>query len=39
MMQQPAPDDVEPGTVLNEVQTGYRMGDRVIRHSRVIVAT
>lgn len=39
MMQQPAPDDVEPGTVLNEVQKGYRMGDRVIRHSRVIVAT
>lgn len=39
MMQQPAPDDVEPGTVLNEVQAGYRMGDRVIRHSRVIVAT
>ncbi len=39
MMQQPAPDDVEPGTVLNEVQAGYRMGDRVIRHSLVIVAT
>ncbi len=39
MMQQPAPEDVEPGTVLNEVQAGYRMGDRVIRHSRVIVAT
>jgi len=39
MMQQPAPENVEPGTVLNEVQAGYRMGDRVIRHSRVIVAT
>ena len=39
MMQQPAPDNVEPGTVLNEVQSGYRLGDRVIRHSRVIVAT
>jgi molecular chaperone GrpE len=38
MMQQPAPEDVEPGTVLNEVQAGYRMGERVIRHSRVIVA-
>lgn len=39
MMRQPAPEDVEPGTVLQEIQTGYRMGDRVIRHSRVIVAT
>jgi len=38
MMQQPAPEGVEPGTVLNEVQAGYRMGERVIRHSRVIVA-
>ncbi|PEN15328.1 nucleotide exchange factor GrpE [Longibacter salinarum] len=39
MMQQPAPEGVEPGTVLTEVQPGYRMGDRVIRHSRVIVAS
>lgn len=38
MMQQPAPDGVEEGTVLQEVQKGYRMGDRVLRHSRVIVA-
>jgi molecular chaperone GrpE len=39
MMQQPAPEGVEPGTVINEVQAGYKMGDRVIRHSRVIVAS
>lgn len=38
MMQQPAPEDVEPGTVLDEVRKGYRLGDRVLRHSRVIVA-
>lgn len=39
LMQQPAPEGVEPGTVISEVRTGYRMGDRVIRHSRVIVAS
>ncbi len=39
MMQQPAPDDVEPGTVLAEIQKGYRMGDRVLRHSKVVVAS
>lgn len=38
MMQEPAPDDVESGTVLREVQKGYRIGDRVLRHSKVIVA-
>lgn len=37
MMQQPA-DDVESGTVLNEIRAGYRMGDRVVRHAQVIVA-
>ena len=39
MMQQPAPDDTAAGTVLNEIQKGYRMGERVLRHSKVIVAT
>lgn len=39
LMQQPAPEDVEPGTVLEEIQTGYRMGEKVLRHSRVIVAS
>lgn len=39
MMQQPAPDDETPsGTVLAEVQRGYRLGDRVLRHAQVIVA-
>ncbi|NND72034.1 MAG: nucleotide exchange factor GrpE [Rhodothermales bacterium] len=39
MMQQPAPDGIEPGTVLQELQRGYRMGDRILRHSKVIVAS
>jgi molecular chaperone GrpE len=39
MMQQPAPDDVEEGTVLEEIRKGYRMDDQVLRHSRVIVAS
>jgi molecular chaperone GrpE len=38
MMRQPT-DEVEPGTVVNEVRTGYTLGDRVLRHSRVVVAT
>ncbi len=38
VMQQPAPDGVEPGTVLAELQKGYRMGERVLRHSKVVVA-
>ncbi|MEM1055910.1 MAG: nucleotide exchange factor GrpE [Bacteroidota bacterium] len=39
MMQQPAPDDdTAPGTVLAELQPGYRIGDRILRHARVIVA-
>jgi len=29
---------VEPDTVVEEYQTGYTLGDRVIRHARVIVA-
>lgn len=37
MMRQPS-DEAEPGTVLQEIRTGYTMGDRVIRHSRVVVA-
>jgi molecular chaperone GrpE len=31
-------DDVEPGTITNEVQKGYMMGDQVLRHAKVIVA-
>ena len=37
MMRQPT-SDAEPGTVLHEIRKGYRMGDRVVRHSRVVVA-
>lgn len=39
LMRQPAPEGVEPGTVLEEIQRGYRMDDRVLRHSRVVVAS
>jgi len=38
LMQQPAAGDMEPGTILREVQKGYRLGDRVLRHAKVIVA-
>lgn len=39
MMQQPAPNDETPsGTVLAEIQPGYRIGGRVLRHARVAVA-
>ncbi len=38
MLQQPAPEGTAPGTVINEFQKGYRMGERVVRHARVVVA-
>lgn len=38
MMQREA-DDVAPGIIVEELQKGYRMGDRVIRHSKVIVSS
>lgn len=38
MMRQPAPEGVEPDTVVGEIQKGYRLGDRVLRHTKVIVA-
>ena len=31
-------DGVEPGVVLQEHQRGYRLGDRVIRHAKVVVS-
>lgn len=37
LMQQDAPD-AAPGTVVGEIQKGYRIGDRVLRHARVVVA-
>lgn len=39
LMQQPAPDGVAAGIVLQEFQRGYKRGDRVLRHSKVIVAS
>jgi molecular chaperone GrpE len=39
MMQQPAPDGTRPGTILAEFQKGYKLGDRVLRHSKVVVAS
>lgn len=38
VLQQPAPNGEPSGTVLAEVQPGYRLGDRVLRHAGVIVA-
>lgn len=38
LMQQPAPEGTEVGMVLAELQAGYKMGDRVLRHSKVIVS-
>lgn len=38
LMQQPAPDDTASGTVLHELQRGYRLGDRILRHAKVVVA-
>ncbi len=39
LMQQEAPEGVEPGTVLDIVQPGYKLGDRVLRHAKVVVAS
>ena len=37
-MQREAPEGVESGTVLEVLQKGYRLGDKVVRHATVIVA-
>jgi molecular chaperone GrpE len=37
LFMQPTPD-FPPGTVLNVIAPGYRMGDRVIRHAQVVVS-
>jgi len=37
LLTQPS-DDAEPGSVLEVVQRGYRVGDKVVRPARVIVA-
>lgn len=38
IMQQPQ-SGVEPGTVLQEYARGWRLGDKVIRHSKVVVSS
>ena len=37
LLTQPAPD-AEPGSVVQVLQKGYRLGDRVLRPARVVVA-
>jgi molecular chaperone GrpE len=37
LLTQPA-ENAEPGSVLDVVQRGYRLGDKVVRPARVIVA-
>jgi len=39
VMQQPAGPDEETGIVVTEIQRGYRMEDRVLRHAKVIVSS
>ncbi len=38
MMVQPAPAGEADDTILQELQSGWRVGERVLRHARVIVA-
>lgn len=38
MMQQPAAEGQQSGTIVQVFQKGYKLGDKVIRHSTVIVA-
>ena len=38
MRQKPEDDSIESDMVLNVVESGYRIGDRTIRHAKVIVS-
>ncbi|WP_164682677.1 nucleotide exchange factor GrpE [Cyclonatronum proteinivorum] len=39
LMRQPAPDEnTESNTVLQVLETGYKLGEKVIRHAKVIVS-
>ncbi|HEX6981906.1 MAG TPA: nucleotide exchange factor GrpE [Balneolaceae bacterium] len=38
MRQKPKDDNIESNMVLDVVENGYRMGDRTIRHAKVIVS-
>jgi molecular chaperone GrpE len=37
-LMQVAKENVEPGTIVEEVEKGYRYNDKVIRHAKVVVA-
>ncbi|MFT4603797.1 MAG: molecular chaperone GrpE [Rhodothermales bacterium] len=37
LMSQPVGEGEQSDQVVSEIQTGYKMGDRVIRHARVVV--
>jgi len=39
LMQRSAPDGTPAGIVLDELQRGYRMADRVLRHTKVVVSS
>ncbi|QXD15225.1 nucleotide exchange factor GrpE [Rhodocaloribacter litoris] len=39
VLQQPAPEGTPSGVVLQELQKGYRLGDRVLRHAKVVVSS
>ena len=38
VMQQPAAEGQESGTVVQVFQKGYKLGDKVVRHATVVVA-
>ena len=39
VMQQPATEGKETGIVLAEIQRGFKLGDRVLRHAKVVVSS
>ena len=39
VMQQPVADGGEEGIVVAEIQRGYRMGEKVLRHAKVVVSS
>jgi molecular chaperone GrpE len=39
IMQQPVPEHEEIGIIVSEVQRGFRMGEKVLRHARVVVSS
>jgi molecular chaperone GrpE len=38
LLEVPAPEGIAPGAVAQEVQRGYRRGERALRAARVVVA-